>query len=388
MAMTLVVPMSIQPAVMSSKETVVKTQVLFAFFDAGETNALLPVIEQLEKEGKDYRILAMGTAEGIVRTRGFSKHLITLSDLSIPEQVDAYWDRNNSLSAESLAKVTQRIRPETVVVGVSCAIFGDMIKAYSKTPEVNLFAYRDNYNHGNSECFVTAAKVQACIPAKRKGCKAAVLFPLAESMEAFSKESYERITVGKPPLEQLKQAVDGIKADEIRSRLGLRGFKGRVITWIGGYDEPGKDDYKKAFQVFKRCMEQYSKDQYRVWVCLHPKEVAKGGKLEEEEIAKDERFAILPTKEKAPTMAELIGSSDVIATFGSTVGFDAVTCGRKVIYINRNDFLEIHRGFAASAFNPEEFQKGLSALESNFGQGKKLQMPTKSVELIRAAIGI
>lgn len=170
-----------------------KTEVLFHLHDAGETNALLPVIRELDA---DYLIL----------TSGISGILLE----SIPKE------RIRPFSHYS------HIEPKLLVTGVASELQGEVLDFYRGRGVVT-WAYWDNFNaNGESPYFETAHAIEM---------KADVLMLPCGSLEKdFANRSV--MVVGHPTLD--------VK------------LPSKVILWIGGYG----NEYEQAYALFQKGMNQ------------------------------------------------------------------------------------------------------------------------------------
>ncbi len=164
-----------------------KTDLLFHLHDAGETFALLPVIQLLEV---DYLILATG----------------------VSERLAAELPREKFRKMEDLSS----IEPKEVVTGVASPLQGEVLDFY-RARGVPTFAYWDNFNFdGESPYFKTAHAVEK---------KADLLLLPCESLVApFSGRPTQ--VVGHPTLDPKPKA--------------------KIALWIGGY---GKE-YEEAYELF------------------------------------------------------------------------------------------------------------------------------------------
>jgi len=321
-------------------------RVLFVLFDAGETNALLPVIDTLEEE--EVAILAFGTSRKLLNSR---KQI----SLDIPEQVDSSWDRCKPLSKESVQKITQSLHPEIVITGVVSALQGQFLDAYAREGEVTLYAYRDNLNHGTSGWYAFSADIQRHIPASEN---AAVLFPSQMTADQFKGEPYQRLVVGKPSFEKLRnKLLDPEFRAQARKKLGIENE--RLLVWVGGYDEPGRTNYTNALTLFKRST---LPSNIRVIFHHHPK-----------------------IAENAWSLIEVLAASDIIATYQSSVGLDAVLCGKQVLYFvptEDKEFtppIELQAGWATRISSPEQLMEALQHQSSHENPLEKLGLPLDSI---------
>ncbi|MBX7067614.1 MAG: hypothetical protein K1X28_10330 [Parachlamydiales bacterium] len=170
-----------------------RTDILFHLHDAGETNALLPVIRQIDV---DYLVVASGVSAGLLEP--------------LPKE------RIRSFNQYS------QIEPKLVITGVANAMQGEVLD-YFHARGIPTWAYWDNFNaDGESPYFKTAHSVEP---------KADLLLLPCESLRAAFANRPVRV-VGHPTLD--------VK------------LPSKVILWIGGY---GKD-YDEAYALFQEGMSQ------------------------------------------------------------------------------------------------------------------------------------
>jgi hypothetical protein len=168
-----------------------KTEILFHLHDAGETNALLPVIRQLET---DYLIVTSGVSEKLL--------------VGIPPE------RLRSFQQYSL------IEPNEVVTGVASELQGEVLDFF-RNKGVLTFAFWDNFNaDGESPYFKTAHGVEPRADI--------LLLPCESLVEAFPNRLVR--VVGHPTLDP-----------KVLNKIAL---------WVGGY---GKD-YEEAYELFLKGM--------------------------------------------------------------------------------------------------------------------------------------
>lgn len=298
---------------------------LFVLTHAGETSELLPVIEELEKQNKDYRVLALGVAKDLVKGR------IPLTRLT---------------EVPTLAK--------KVVTGVHSEThkyYLDLYRGHAQT-----YAYWDNPEpRGPSPYFTIALKVQRAADI--------VLFPsgyVASAQEFQDRPEEEKLVVGKPTLLKF---------------LNLPKAEASKILFVGTYG----DNYEKSLDLFAKSMQGHPLATSIVFQ-KHP--MAKGNL--EEEYAK-ELGAVVSTRQVFESVAE----AKVVVTYNSSAGFQALLGGKPVLYVVSTDddysnvFIEEHR--AARARNCNEILEALSHLEADTSESDLLdlmQIPKDPIERI------
>lgn len=170
-----------------------KTDVLFHLHDAGETNALLPVIRKLDA---DYLVVTTGISANLLETlpkerlRGFSQY--------------------------------PQIEPKLVITGVATELQGEVLDFF-RNQGVPVWAYWDNFNaNGESPYFKTARSIEP---------RADLLLLPCESLRSSFGMRPVRV-VGHPTLDVH--------------------LPSKVILWIGGYGPA----YEEAYALFQKGMSQ------------------------------------------------------------------------------------------------------------------------------------
>ena len=102
---------------------------LFVLFDAGETHALKPVIEDLIACGETVDVLALGTAQTL------------LPEAPTISEVDRTWDRYTPLPE---TQILESYFPDVVIIGVASAIQLQVAKFFEEA--ATIVAYYDNFN--------------------------------------------------------------------------------------------------------------------------------------------------------------------------------------------------------------------------------------------------
>ncbi|HUD01535.1 MAG TPA: hypothetical protein VMR37_04360, partial [Rhabdochlamydiaceae bacterium] len=133
---------------------------VFILQDAGETNALLPVIEKYAQNNENFLILTAGQATDTLSQKiNLKNKTLSFDQLGISEQIDKSWKRDEKISEESLKKITDEIEAKKVVTGVAFQLQGQLLEAY-KARKSQTFAYWDNPSYeGTDPYFQTAQKV-------------------------------------------------------------------------------------------------------------------------------------------------------------------------------------------------------------------------------------
>lgn len=332
---------------------------LFVLYDAGETNALRPVLEQLEAERKSFKFLVMGTAELLIPKNEFIGKRLELSDFEITEQIDQTTPRETKLSQDSLQKLLSRINPHALIVGTASKIQQQILKIFKHARRI---AFVDNFYYDqNNPTFETVNIVQQSA--------ALVLCPSLQTLNQLravanlpqSQHSRTYQIVGKPTIEVWAQRIEHLNQETVFRKLGFNRLNGPIVTIVCG-------GHGQMQNLLDSCAAFLRQKGYQAILQVHPK------------ISKSNVEII-----------EALAVSDFVAGFNSSVIFDSLLIGKKAIYIipegNSFDHFAIQSGYAKKAANEEGL---LTILQNQWTQptGIKnaLQMPDNSVKAIIQAI--
>jgi hypothetical protein len=320
--------------------------VLFYLQDAGETYAMIPVIEALKKQDVSVKVLAKGVAAQ-----------------AVPPEFPQV--------AES--ELPDGLSPKLVVTGVAHLDQGSLLTTY-RLLGLPVLAYWDNFSsEGESPYFQTARRVAAQATQ--------VLVPTFALERAFPQGAK---TVGQPTLENWVAAVSSLDRNELRQRLGICSCK-EIITWIGGYGPA----YEEALKLFVASVEESQSEGFYILVQPHPK--VKGGEVESEAFATcSYPYRVLQGE---LTTQEAVALSDEVLCHQSTVAFQAAAAGKPVIYFipPSQVFTSIllEKGVAQRVGQPGEFLQALAqtrATSQTQDFFKLIGTPRDSVSLIVGAL--
>ena len=289
-----------------------KTHTLFVFYDAGETLALKPVLDELVEKQSDFKVLVMATARTLLK----ENYTIDLNkECGVKEDVDhVQWERYQNLSDESLGKVKQCVGADRIITGMVSKIQFQIAESFKQTSKV--CGYYDGLSlpDPKSTLFSDFLKVLHT-----------VLVPTSE-MEKYTKHISSQSNVkvvGQPTLEVWRTTLESLEEKSIYKSLSLD-MKRKMILYAGGYGE----DYEKAFAIFSKASSQLKK--YNVLVSLHPKV---DGALESNilKLHGADHVKIIPKSISTMHAAKV---ADLIVTQRSSVGVQALFAGKSVIYLD------------------------------------------------------
>lgn len=226
-----------------------------AFYDAGETNALVPVLKCWEKEGKEFYVLVAGTAETIITEDMFPGKRITLVDLGCEAKIDKETPRTFEISEFDLKKC-EVLHPEKLLVGVASRMQAQFLELFSFA---ETFAYVDNFDYDRAqETYQTVYKTQAL--AKH------VLCPSQHTVGIFQPSEHTYHVVGKPTLEVWQKQIAEVDPIAVLKKLGFDDQR-PVVTFIGGYG-PGYELMNPLFEETAKLLEENG---FQVIIQPHPK---------------------------------------------------------------------------------------------------------------------
>lgn len=194
---------------------------VFILQDAGETNALLPVLEKYAQNNDNFLILTAGQAtETLSQKISLKNKTLSFDQLGISETIDKTWKRDEKISDESVKKITDEIEAKKVVSGVAFELHGQLLDAF-KARKSRTFAYWDNINLEGTDPYFQTAQIVAKSPDH-------LLVPSTAFKNAFPQAD----VVGHPSYELWKEQLSGIQASTVSAKLPFA-LKSPVIVLLG-----------------------------------------------------------------------------------------------------------------------------------------------------------
>lgn len=346
----------------------VVTERLFVLFDAGETTALLPVLQELEHQGEDFRILCMATAETRISPDLFKGKRLTLKDLGIEETIDASTPRTYKLSPVSLDRLEWQVEAKKVIVGTASIIQRQICKLFRRA-YATTFAFVDNFNYDPThESYLTVKKVQAV--AEHVLCPGHHVAALLQ-YDPYSKRKWRKYprdyrVVGKPSLDAWEKSISKTASESENP-------KKTVVTLIGGYG-PG---YEVINPYFDKIAQKLIELGFKVFNQRHPKVLAE--RKEKAEVS----------LEKALALTYL--TKGIVIGYNSSVPFEAALLGINACYMAPPEappfaHFAIRDGLLPRYTSIETLIEALQkqSLPQNLRQ--VLQIPENSLDLVIEAI--
>jgi hypothetical protein len=328
------------------------TDLTFFLYDAGETKALEPVIEALKRAQKTYKIIAVGTADQLLRDTPQKIDLKTACGVEATITAEA-WKRDQILSDSDLEKLKNCTKASVLVTGYNSALQTQLVAAFkgSKTQTV---VFYDSFNPpatcsdtDRSPCFAENAALAADV----------VLTSTYGLRDAFQRITPARcFTLGNPTLESWQKDMESVDKTNLYASLNLSPQK-PLILYMGGYGE----DYESSFGLFLDSVKNLTP--YQIVIALHPKV---DGAFEEK-LAREKNLPFVTIAPKTIPVSSLATLATLGVTQRSTTGVQARFAGLPVIYLDTHpqkytNFL-ITAKQVAQLSSPEDFIDELAVIE-------------------------
>ncbi len=296
----------------------IETDCLFVLAHAGETNELVAVMEEMQEKGSDFYVLPLGVAKDLIRNRISPERQLDAECLGVA--IAKNWPIDQELPQSSVEDVAKMIHAKLVVTGVAMMPQKQFLEAYR--PTARTVAYWDNPEpRGAVPYFTTALKVQA---AAEK-----VLFPsgfVSSAKEFADRPDEQKIVAGKPTLLLSLKDLHQIDRSAVLKKLGFVD-KEPIIAFIGTYG----DRYEKAFELFVKSLATFPNPKPQVIFQIHP---MASGDFEQKCCAPLSKCVLSPRDPKhGVAMLEAIAAADVVVTYNSSAGFQALLGGKRVLYV-------------------------------------------------------
>ncbi len=332
--------------------TPIQTDCLFVLAHAGETNELLPIMEEMQTQKRDFHVLPLGVAKELIQNRLPAQKILDAEEFGVA--IDKQWPIDKELPQDTVLSVAQAVHAKVLVTGVAMLPQKQFLEAYKN--QAQTVAYWDNPEpRGAILYFDIAHKVQAV--AKK------VLFPsgfVASAKEFESHSEAQKIVIGKPTLLQTIEQLGSIDKASVIKKLDFNKDL-PVVVFIGTYG----DRYEKAFRMFTQSIKGLP---YQAIFQIHPMASGEFEKKCSAEFLDDQKKFLIssPRHIHGVTMFEAMAASDLVVTYNSSAGFQALLGGKQVLCVvpegdaYSNSLIE--QGIAHKADSPqaiiEELAKG------------------------------
>lgn len=285
-------------------------KIAFVLHDAGETKAMLPVMQTLDRDGIDYKVLADSTAASLLAG---NPHRVTH-----PDQLKSV---------------------QCVLTGL-VSNFQKSWSQFFRQTHRQVVGYYDGFTYDT-----TQNRLEDFI-----GTLTSMITPSRDTANFFEKRfksiapqqpPIPIVALGQPVLEATSQAVQQTKSTTLAGTLGID-FRQPTLLFVGG----AGSGYAEAFQLF--CDTVKNIPNANILLSLHPKA---DGALESQLIQQNQlqgRIKIIP---KSIDTTQLLALKPIVLSQDSTFATQAVLQGQKLILIGSPVTPE------ATNFNPLTFYR-------------------------------
>ena len=272
-------------------------QVLFICCDMGETNALLPVMQEMQVNKVDFKVLAMGAAISKLQSQAALKDRV----IELQEKVDTIKER-----AKPLADVAAAVGKLEAVVVISGPASKAQEQITQAIPAKKKIVYLDNFNYATTNpAFETVRDVTKV--AQKAICVTQVVKEQVLATQKGTLKAKDIKCLGRPSLESWVAQVQQVNRSEALQKTGFKDDR-KVVTFIGGYG-PRYD--QGVFKAFDEASHELARAGFHVHVQHHPNAV----------------------KEQPLSTIEAVGVADWVVCYDSTVGFEALFANKNVVYL-------------------------------------------------------
>lgn len=327
-----------------------KPEFLFVFFDAGETNAMVPVLNKLADAGKSVQVITFGTSSTLKLGDKVKGVGIENGSQLTGAPVNREWDRYQGLPSDKLSAVINQYEPKVLITGMSSVIQQQLIEYYADKSVVA--SYFDNYGPLDNISYASIVRQ----------IEKHLDLLMVPSTDVASTAKAKRVeVVGQPALEASIASFAAVDKDAVFEKTGLDKQK-PVVSFMGGYDP----EYEEVLTVFVKGMVAFP--EYQTILRPHPKTP---GALEKALIEK-EQCEHCKVSQTDMTTTEAVAISDVVVCHHSTVGIQAIFLGKKVIYVEVPDATFTNPDLSSWHFSKQVFTPEAFALEMKTQSNNKL----------------
>ncbi len=310
-------------ATVTEKNASIQTENLFVLYDTGETEFLAPVMHCLEKTGKDYRVLVMGTAaEVILQKKLPSNKIIFLASLGLEKKIDKTTSRFEELSQSELQMIHSGLKTHNLVVGFASMVQKQLATEYSQ--DSHTFMVWDNFvapGPEEGEAFKVAHQIQHVVEK--------VLYPSNYVANHMVDRPSNFEVVGHPSLEPFCEEFSQINPIVVREKLNLPQDQ-TVYAYLGGWGED--PDYQKGFELFAKCLQDNPFNKALFMIQPHPKSAEATFERDVLQRYGITNFFIAPPKTVNTSEVVAISSGPVFC-HKSTVGVKVAALGKEIVHV-------------------------------------------------------
>ena len=290
---------------------------VFAFFDAGETLSLLPVIQKMEKENISYKILPLGKgAMNALQKEKFNNNVVNIqSKCSNSFLLGESTNREKVMNIKTLKEVANCYHAKTVVTGMVSRYQSQLMEIFKNNSQSQLIGYFDGFAESEQNI------INPFLNSLNK-----IFVPSINILEYFKDKKFptENINlVGQPALDKFISDSSKVNINVVKSKLNIKVDK-NIVTFIGGYGQEYQDVFKNFVPICKGLMNT---------VCIVGVHPAVHGDFEEKIIKEYNADNFLINRKEISTVS-LVKISNVLISQRSTVGIQALFIGVPSIYFD------------------------------------------------------
>ncbi len=275
--------------------------VLFVCCDAGETKALIPVMAALQETRFSFNVLAMGAAIAELQKVASLKDFV----IELKEPVDTVNGRNRPL--ENIGEDIEQLRPKLLISGPASKAQEQLLQAISAPRKI---VYLDNFNYATASLYFGTVK-GVVSEAQKIICVTDIVKKQILAIDQPGLRTKDVKPLGRPSLETWVCQVQGVDKAAVVQKIGFNENL-PIVTFIGGYGFKYDNGVNQAYHSAETALTVAG---YQVHRQHHPNIV----------------------KEQPLETFEAVGMADCIVCYDSTVGFEALFAGKKVIYLQPQD---------------------------------------------------
>eukprot|EP01102_Stenamoeba_stenopodia_P015263 TRINITY_DN5187_c0_g1_i2.p1 TRINITY_DN5187_c0_g1~~TRINITY_DN5187_c0_g1_i2.p1 ORF type:complete len:452 (-),score=79.06 TRINITY_DN5187_c0_g1_i2:1113-2273(-) len=338
---------------------VVDVDVLFVLHDAGETFAMLPVMEFLAANASllsssspamnlTYVALVMSTAQNLTVNR---TDVITFEVLGLAtDPVDPF--HNASLSASDLRLLEQRVKPKLVITGMDSVFQQQISELYNNTSGVVVAGYLDGYAWDPSTILMSFLRPQSVQQVL------VVANSIGESVQNVS--DIPTTTVGDPSITTWFAAEKEVNKTLLRTLL-VGSDPRPIVVFAGGYGI-GYSDSVVLFVNSTVALELY--EDFNFLLAVHP---GQNGSLEQsivEEFNATDYVRVLPSTFPYP-LSSIASVTQQLTSQTSSAGVQCLYLGVPSIYLDspstpRYSNIAIQNGFSPQVSSSDSYAEALN----------------------------
>lgn len=340
---------------------------LFVFFDAGETFSLLPVIQKMENEKLNYKILLLGNGS----VNAIAKEKYTTNIIDIKKECSAHFIlaestfREREMNNKILQEVANCYHPKKVITGLVSRYQSQLSEYYNKNSTTQLIGYYDGFSLPELKILTPFQNSlnQIFVPSKN----------ISEYLQKKNIFANKIKVVGQPALDKFIEDANKIDSKEIKDKLNIK-QETPIITFIGGY---GKE-YEEVFKTFVSSVKSIKNTKFII--SIHP---AANGNFEEKTIKDLNATNFIMIRKEIQTIS-LVKISNLVVSQRSTVGIQSLFIGVPSLYYDIKNTtytnLAIQQGWSSQIhLNNKNFSQ---IIETNLLEKKSNALPNNIGEFI------